>query len=197
MVAVAGIGVLLALVVAPACAVAATRYCGVVTSFGPSDVVLTGGGSCATARSVAKATAKLAPVGNSPGSPKGWQCARITGQPPTGLQCTRGPSTISWFSTPDGPATSDTPATTTGCTPTTGVGRITTRGIPCAVAINVIVLLDSELPTVNGPVGYGCRRTVVGRERARRVDEVLLSPRQTADEASRSAARQSHGARVG
>lgn len=159
---VAAATLLLILAPAPSAGLAATKYCGVVDSFGPSDVVLTGGGTCKTARSIAKATARLPSVGNSPASPKGWKCARITGQPPTGLACTRGSSTINWYSAPSGPASKSYSCLNNTVYANTGVGRVTTRGVPCAIAINVIVLWDSRLPATNGPVGYGCRREVVG-----------------------------------
>lgn len=147
---------------APSSALGATKYCGIVASYGPSDVVLTGNGTCKTARSIAKATAKLPPVGNAPGSPKGWACARITGQPPTGLVCTRRSSTISWYSAPSGSTAKSYTCLDDTVYANTGVGRVNTRGVPCAIAINAIVLWDSQLPAANGPVGYGCRRTVIG-----------------------------------
>jgi hypothetical protein len=147
---------------APSSALGATKYCGIVASFGPSDVALTGRGTCKTARSIATAVAQLPPVGNSPGSPNGWQCARITGQPPTGLACTRGSSTISWYAAPSGSPAKSYTCLNQAIYANTGVGRVNTRGVPCLIAINAIVLWDSQLAAANGPVGYGCRRTVIG-----------------------------------
>lgn len=157
-----GVASVLMIAAAPSSALGATKYCGIVSSFGPSDVVLTGGGTCKTARSVARATAKLPPVGNSPGAPRGWACARITGQSPTGIACTRGSSTISWYSAPTGSAAKSYTCLNNAIYANTGVGRIRTRGIPCPIAINAIVLWDSQLRAANGPVGYGCRRRVIG-----------------------------------
>jgi lysophospholipase L1-like esterase len=65
------------------------RFCGArrLGSWGPIELHATRMRSCPAAWRVARRMQRLPPDGNSPGSPKGWGCARITGAPPLGAQC--------------------------------------------------------------------------------------------------------------
>jgi hypothetical protein len=155
------------IVAAPApSARAATRYCGTGRAHAVRHEIHAYDVGCRRARRVIAASLRLPWQGNSPGSPRGWSCARLPWS--SGLECVREgrPNMIAdAIPAPFGPTRRRrTCRNGTGFLFTSyGIADVRTRGIPCPVATSTLYYWASNWSSgrtrrLGGPTGYKCRR---------------------------------------
>lgn len=154
---------------APTAAEAATprlKFCKTVGGGSRAlDVLAEHGVACRAARSVIRRMRALPPSGNAPGSPAGWECARSTGNPPSGFTCVRETDFevgVYALSGPYGSARRQRTCNESLLFARWGIAGIRTKGMPCSAAVDALAFWAGGAQSPRGPAGYSCTRRRVG-----------------------------------